>query len=100
AITTIYNLSLHDALPISNGAARKHPPESHCRRPYWDNPRGLRILGEMVAARVGDISPHDLALVRSSRQRPCVVTDPSFAVRGHRSEEHTSELQSRFDLVC
>src|SRR5207249_8846672 len=33
-----------------------------------------------------------------------VDEDPRFAVRGHRSskrsEEHTSELQSRFDLVC
>src|SRR5699024_11759095 len=28
------------------------------------------------------------------------VAGPDRTVDGHRSEEHTSELQSRFDLVC
>src|SRR5699024_12216605 len=32
---------------------------------------------------------------------PSPVTDPADRGEGHsRSEEHTSELQSRFDLVC
>src|SRR5207249_8718338 len=44
-----------------------------------------------------------------ARQRPTVLGDPDPARRdqtgrdpagGGRSEEHTSELQSRFDLVC
>src|SRR5699024_7709780 len=29
-----------------------------------------------------------------------VVKDPKTALKLYRSEEHTSELQSRFDLVC
>src|SRR5207249_6005666 len=33
------------------------------------------------------------------RLNPGLSFDPSFTV-GQRSEEHTSELQSRFDLVC
>src|SRR5207249_10736378 len=31
---------------------------------------------------------------------PAPAHDPPAAARGARSEEHTSELQSRFDLVC
>src|SRR5699024_11697391 len=28
------------------------------------------------------------------------ITSPTIAKRDHRSEEHMSELQSRFDIVC
>src|SRR5699024_11997888 len=28
------------------------------------------------------------------------ISNPTIALSGRRSEEHTSELQSRFDLVC
>src|SRR5450830_1001941 len=58
ATTEIYTLSLHDALPISAGAPRRH------RSPRRSRP----------ARQAGSGRP--------------------------RSEEHTSELQSRFDLVC
>src|SRR5206468_11690026 len=34
------------------------------------------------------------------RRRTSSLTDSSFEVRTRRSEEHTSELQSRSDLVC
>src|SRR5438874_5782601 len=37
------------------------------------------------------------AIVRRLRQEPCEVL---VAERADRSEEHTSELQSRRDLVC
>src|SRR5438105_9692212 len=41
---------------------------------------------------------------RSRTLRAACATDrtraPSSLPRGHRSEEHTSELQSRVDLVC
>src|SRR5437868_11001513 len=36
---------------------------------------------------------------RDERRRRAHVRDPARA-HGARSEEHTSELQSRFDLVC
>src|SRR5438105_8090580 len=48
-------------------------------------------------------------LFRSARSRDCVVQDPvhrqperrtTAACPRSRSEEHTSELQSRVDLVC
>src|SRR6185312_16929857 len=31
---------------------------------------------------------------------PCLVPEPEVDLRKQRSEEHTSELQSRSDLVC
>src|SRR3712207_7558305 len=77
ATTEIYTLSLHDALPICRAARR---PPRRSRRPA---PR---------AACPGRRGPPRApgAGRRSS-------TDPSAP---RRSEEHTSELQSRQYLVC
>src|SRR5207249_11238398 len=89
-----HTLSLHDALPISrprraaqagrarlrlrasaprDGADRRHAPPSRAQ-----HLRGARARGARV--------PPGGSVGRSSRVA--------------RSEEHTSELQSRFDLVC
>src|SRR3712207_7647524 len=76
ATTEIYTLSLHDALPISGD------PHDDRRHHRGDQPRGdgreprVRQVGEARHRRLG---------------RRC---------RGIRSEEHTSELQSRQYLVC
>src|SRR5438874_5998176 len=68
-----YTLSLHDALPISrDGAARS--------------------LDEPPAAR----APRARAADRGPKRRRL----PDGRGRRRRSEEHTSELQSRRDLVC
>src|SRR5699024_12726868 len=69
----IYPLSLHDALPI-------------CAVPLWHGPDGQvpGAAGRQPAAE--DPCPPD----RKPLQR----------ISAGRSEEHTSELQSRFDLVC
>src|SRR3712207_7518676 len=73
ATTEIYTLSLHDALPIWT---RSSPscPRSRCRSPS-STPRCRR-------RRASTSSP-----------RPTTAT-------AARSEEHTSELQSRQYLVC
>src|SRR5699024_12720900 len=73
APTNIYTLSLHDALPIYQERSRKvaaRTEEKH-RRPQQQR-QDDRTL---------------------SRRRPQADVP-------YRSEEHTSELQSRFDLVC
>src|SRR5207249_11553936 len=74
ATTEIYTLSLHDALPICLGSE----PRQFARFlvfEYKTRNRGLRP---------GSRGPH-----------------AAFGSAGEaRSEEHTSELQSRFDLVC
>src|SRR5204862_50287 len=69
-LTSTYNLSLHDALPISQGARRGSD---------------ARDAGE---SRIGQRGP-SAAPDRPTRDSPA-----------SRSEEHTSELQSRRDLVC
>src|SRR5699024_12499013 len=81
--TDIYTLSLHDALPIlikkmTTGAGK-------C----------IEDVGEINA--IGHRIVHGGEKFQSS----CVITDEVVdALRELRSEEHTSELQSRFDLVC
>src|SRR5437870_8768515 len=66
----IYTLSLHDALPI--WSARSRP----------------RSCGRAIA--------HSAAEPNSRRRK----TTPGGPSCGKRSEEHTSELQSRGHLVC
>src|SRR5438105_8743010 len=75
--TEIYTLSLHDALPIWRGIRRWRALGS-CRRG--------RGSGNLVGR-------DDLHLLRLdlARERQRI---------GRRSEEHTSELQSRVELVC
>src|SRR3712207_7560732 len=78
ATTEIYTLSLHDALPIYPGAA----PHAHLRLHLPRRVAGLPARAQRAAAAAAD--------------RPAGGPDPG----GPRSEEHTSELQSRQYLVC
>src|SRR5699024_11960521 len=73
-------LSLHDALPISRWSPGAHP--RCCRGPCggrgaYDRGRGRADVGAAAGGGAGRGPAHS-----------------------GRSEEHTSELQSRFDLVC
>src|SRR5207249_11692885 len=81
----IYTLSLHDALPISQ---EEHLFVRGLRRDH--DADGTRVT---VPREVGE-APRRLAnLARDG--------DPgAVGIVVSRSEEHTSELQSRFDLVC
>src|SRR3712207_8382229 len=89
ATTEIYTLSLHDALPISLGQPRGPvlPPRAG-RRGRARQP-GVGVLGQLVVDAVAG-----LLVARRVDHRGDV------AARGERSEEHTSELQSRQYLVC
>src|SRR3712207_8329395 len=80
ATTEIYTLSLHDALPISGCTG-------------WGVPRaGYPTRGPVVRSRAA----RRRARPPSRRGRP----DGRRRGSGSRSEEHTSELQSRQYLVC
>src|SRR2546422_11029986 len=89
ATTEIYTLSLHDALPISKSAAE-------CSR--WNTPNNLSAYFMSKPA----------PLSRTMKARPPFASTEAnwtrgcgcFAVYFQRSEEHTSELQSRLHLVC
>src|SRR5207249_11233491 len=83
ASTDIYTLSLHDALPISRARAVRLPRARHPIAP--PHPWGGRRA--RTPAR-----PSSRCATRSA-------AGPAGR-RAGRSEEHTSELQSRFDLVC
>src|SRR5207302_10590194 len=95
--TTIYTLSLHDALPIYPFYV---PPPARLSQPAYSSRlwRSSPQDGQQRAGRA-DVHPGDIqargarggALARSGR-RPCTLSA--------RSEEHTSELQSRENLVC
>src|SRR3712207_6949487 len=79
ATTEIYTLSLHDALPICAGA-------DHLLSPRGGDPRHLGPLGV--------VEVHDRHPVRGQHPRE------QRHLGLERSEEHTSELQSRQYLVC
>src|SRR5687768_18281080 len=73
ATTEIYTLSLHDALPISN----------------W-------LAG--ITARLRELPPTSAGYARDGALSESAT--PGFSALEWRSEEHTSELQSRLHLVC
>src|SRR5438105_8342537 len=74
ATTVTYTLSLHDALPICYVAVsrQKSTVPSTIRIVDWNG----RVLADLATTTTSDIN------------------------RVERSEEHTSELRSRVDLVC
>src|SRR5204863_8114454 len=75
--TEIYTLSLHDALPISR----------------WRSCRMAAIGEALVRENAGRCDQfHEI-------HRPSGICGHGWT-QGRRSEEHTSELQSRRDLVC
>src|SRR5699024_12726719 len=83
--TAIHTLSLHDALPISLGGSGRNRPRRVSRRTCGSDDDGF-----YVAPRA-----------RWRRRRGRINRAPNRGNQfGSRSEEHTSELQSRFDLVC
>src|SRR5690606_41862226 len=88
---TIYTLSLHDALPISKFKASEDAKRFNGKVPVLirtDNSRDL----EMIPS---DLS--DFTLFGGLYRYVNLVYAPKLSLR---SEEHTSELQSRENLVC
>src|SRR5699024_12779901 len=72
ATTEIYTLSLHDALPIC----------------IWMMAKRRRTNGRFTSTHYCRYIGKKLSITSNTAEKV------------YRSEEHTSELQSRFDLVC
>src|SRR5690349_24129066 len=89
AHTEIYTLSLHDALPISGFLG--------IRFGEWRG-RFVRVASETNLTFV-DL-PKSKTKKISVRRRVDSKTSAVISKEFERSEEHTSELQSRRDLVC
>src|SRR5699024_12685660 len=88
-----YTLSLHDALPISSQfhyeyakLALEHGKNVLVEKPFAETSAEAKELFELAKQK-------DLFIQCYQNRR----FDSDFLTR---SEEHTSELQSRFDLVC
>src|SRR5207253_10501193 len=100
ATTAIFPLSLHDALPILDNCSR------YCQAPAT---AGLfRTVGYGGdSGSFSDIQAADLVIIigsNTAESHPVAATrvKSSHKLNGQklRSEEHTSELQSRGHLVC
>src|SRR5437867_8062227 len=84
ATTPIYTLSLHDALPIS------------CKAP-----KPLEIAFRCRASTTGTTPRQNLQSRNSTFGSPTNIARIGRENGAYlRSEEHTSELQSPYDLVC
>src|SRR5206468_12059378 len=100
AAPTLYTLSLHDALPICRGGVGF--PDVLLARRAFEELELDRIEVATASHRAG------LNLRRAMAALPWPAAQPRYAADAtpvsdsspQRSEEHTSELQSRSDLVC
>src|SRR3712207_6868850 len=88
ATTEIYTLPLHDALPISPGRGRSSGRASASPSPTSPSCPGAPPASSKTSS-------------ARRRHRPSPTRPGPAEVRqSQRSEEHTSELQSRQYLVC
>src|SRR5690242_21560235 len=81
--TEIYTLSLHDALPILEELA------------LLNEQQGLAVELQYEYTPVGKAPMVDTTIYRLVQESLTNVR-----IHAHRSEEHTSELQSHVNLVC
>src|SRR5699024_12065658 len=91
--TEIHTLSLHDALPISTGDS----DEILTVKFRYKEPDGVK--SKLLVKALTD-SNQPIKTASEDFQFSAAVALFGMQLRDSRSEEHTSELQSRFDLVC
>src|SRR5207247_11123981 len=92
---SVYALSLHDALPISAVSPDAHDAD-HARAPW---------APAAPAARSASAPASTAPCTARAMSAPTRVAGPANGTpppgsAATRSEEHTSELQSRVELVC
>src|SRR5207247_4991112 len=90
------SLSLHDALPIWVGELDLVVAGTRAGR-LGVGDRGP--VGEVDPA-PAEVAEREPAAPQAAELRADVVAELTVAAGAARSEEHTSELQSRVDLVC
>src|SRR5699024_11570138 len=92
-IYDVFSLSLHDALPIFEGILESFIPFQH--PVVWSHHAGWYYQDGTKGYFYGTGVPADYTGVVPSKFEIRDIPESYY-----RSEEHTSELQSRFDLVC
>src|SRR5207253_11016426 len=93
--TEIYTLSLHDALPISMSWWKNSPATTSSSRDFTSG-KWIRCC---ASPEISSSSRNKGAAGAAPPYR-LVIRGLFLLVLGIRSEEHTSELQSRGHLVC
>src|SRR5699024_11821117 len=97
ATPEIYTLSLHDALPI---LLTEGDLPAMCIWKFWESGRSLTAGRSGSWSGIGRDMEGSWSMTGCSTKwgmNRCMFS----AIYGSaRSEEHTSELQSRFDIVC
>src|SRR5207253_9103681 len=88
--TASYTLSLHDALPILSTSKMRWPTSSDARVTRSCSILRKEARSEALASTGSTLTPQTDHSQRSRRRWASLA----------RSEEHTSELQSRGHLVC
>src|SRR5207247_10839455 len=91
-----HTLSLHDALPIYTVDTLSRAPRLQSERSQQDQ----RAVQSAEFRNTCFALLLRVAGVGQPAQQPDVAQFLQFELRDSRSEEHTSELQSRVDLVC
>src|SRR5699024_12404988 len=89
--TLIYPLSLHDALPIF------FLPKTEAARSIFSSFDGSPVFLDLTFFTNSDLTTLSLAVSFPVAFRMALFNGKKKTTR---SEEHTSELQSRFELVC
>src|SRR5207249_10375275 len=92
--TEVCTLSLHDALPISTSSTSSWSSRAGQEARRTASRGGSSWCATRIASESSALCAHPSTGSRARRSG-----SRSFST-GRRSEEHTSELQSRFDLVC
>src|SRR5699024_12178302 len=92
ANNSFYTLSLHDALPICIYYNHENPTGWEKLKEFFENPK-LQLVTMSITEKGYTLTDINGDLTSSAQKD--ISSDPD-----ERSEEHTSELQSRFDLVC
>src|SRR5699024_12205661 len=96
--TPIHPLPLHDALPISLTSTAVRAAQTTSADHFTAAAVTLLAWAGFGAVGVGlSVALSNASRVNQSHRNSILALAP---VALSRSEEHTSELQSRFDLVC
>src|SRR5207248_9319176 len=96
--TTLSTLSLHDALPISVSYIATFKDGVSNGQQRADIAAANGTAGDAIDV----LSMYSLTFpaVEASTDAATLAANPDVASLEQRSEEHTSELQSPYDLVC
>src|SRR5690242_14589774 len=93
--TTIYTLSLHDALPICNGNPTNN--DSVLMTNCWAQANGTTYATASLQSQYTILPFGNLRTIAGTAST--IAGSATITLDG-RSEEHTSELQSHVNLVC